>query len=127
MDAYNPEKAPESQAWLEADEQMRIGLIREYHDANDDGSLEGDAKSMHNVLHGIVETQLAEGVEPVPATMAKLQRQGLSRHESIHAVGAVLIEGLYKVMKGEDSEFHPRQYRRRLDKLTAKRWRKGQY
>lgn len=128
MERYNPEQAPEPQTWLELDEQERIDLIREYHDENDDGTLsEDDARSMHNVLHGLVETQLAENVEPVPATLAKLQRQGLKRHEAVHAVGAVLIEGLYKVMQGQETEFHPRQYRRRLDKLTAKRWRKGQY
>lgn len=126
MDSYDPSKTPNKDLWLGLDEQERIALVRDYHSAIDDDS-EESMKPFHSILHAIVENQIAEEVEPVPATMDKLQRQGLSRHEALHAVGAVLSEGLFKTMQGDKEEFENTQYRRRLDKLTAKRWRKGQY
>ncbi len=65
-------------------------------------------------------------VKPVPLTMSKLIRQGLSRHDAIHAIGAVLCEDILGIMKG-DIEHDIKKYRRRLEKLTAKRWRKGKW
>jgi hypothetical protein len=75
----------------------------------------------------IVENQLAMGVDLIPSTFAKLTRQGLSRHETIHAIGAIISEDIFNVMKGDTKEFSPKKYRRKLEKLTAKRWLKGQY
>ena len=66
------------------------------------------------------------GVKPVPSTISKLIRQGLSRHEAIHAIGAVLSEDLFEIMKN-GQEHNIKKYRRRLDKLTAKRWSKGKW
>ena len=67
------------------------------------------------------------GVELIPETIAKLIRQGLDRHEAIHAIGAIISEDIFYIMRRELTEFSPKQYRRKLEKLTAKRWRKGQY
>lgn len=82
---------------------------------------------LHCTIHAVVENQLALGVEYVPETLAKLMRQGLDRHESIHAIGAVLIEDIYSLLKSNAREFSMKKYRRKLEKITAKRWLKGQY
>ena len=78
-------------------------------------------------MHVVVENQLAMGFEPVSATIAKLVRQGLCRHEAIHAVAAIICGDSYNLIKGVTQSWDPRRYRRRLEKLTAKRWRKGQW
>ncbi len=124
MEKYNPLEAPPREDWLELDEATRIGLVRDYHDTID-CELEEDRKQLHAGIHAVVENQIALSVEPVPGTVARLRRQGLSRHEAIHAVGAVLAEGLVSAMQGGGDELNPKKYRRRLEKLTAKRWRKG--
>ncbi len=67
------------------------------------------------------------GVELIPETIAKLTRQGLDRHEAVHAIGAILSEDLFDMLKGNTKEFSSKKYRRKLEELTANRWRKGQY
>ncbi len=126
MESYKPSRNPNPEEWLDLEEEERISLIREFHDCQED-DLPDDAKEMHSVLHAIVENQLVLEVEPVPGTIAKLTRQGLDRHEAIHAIGAILCEDIFDLMKGNTGEFSPKKYRRKLEKLTAKRWRKGQY
>lgn len=86
-----------------------------------------DALSAHSSIHVIVENQLAMGVELIPATIAKLTRQGLDRHEAIHAIGAIITVDIFDMLKGNIQEFSPSKYRRKLEKITAKRWLKGQY
>jgi hypothetical protein len=42
------------------------------------------------VFHVIVENQAAQGLEtPVRRTLARLQAEGLSRHDAVHAVGSI--------------------------------------
>lgn len=67
------------------------------------------------------------GVELIPETIAKLTRQGLNRYEAIHAIGAIISEDIFDLLKGNMEEFSQKNYRRKLDKITAKRWLKGQY
>lgn len=126
MKQYEPSRSPDPEEWLVLDESERIELVREY-------ILEGgeeipeDAENIHAAIHVVVENQIALGVEPVPATMAKLARQGLDRHEALHAIGAVLSEDIFDLLQGNEESWPQQRYRRRLEKLTAKRWRKGQW
>ena len=54
-------------------------------------------------------------------------RQGLDRHEAVHAIGAVLLGDIHELLNSERERFDLRRYRSRLNKLTAKKWRKGKY
>lgn len=126
MDTYNPNKAIDRENWLALDEDLRIELVHYFHSGLDLGMAE-DALQVHSSIHVIVENQLAMGVDFIPETFAKLTRQGLNRHEIIHAIGAIISEDIFDVMKGNIEEFSPKKYRRKLEKLTAKRWLKGQY
>lgn len=126
MDAYDPSIEPDKKVWLEATENERVAAVLEFH-ANNDNDLDEKALIIHSSIHVIVENQLAMGVELLPETIAKLMRQGLSRHEAIHAIGAVISGDILEIVRGEKTEFSPKKYRRKLEKLTAKRWRKGQY
>ncbi|WP_347332005.1 hypothetical protein [Marinimicrobium locisalis] len=126
MISYDPSVQPNKEEWLESTEQERIDLVKNFHELNDE-SLDEEALTVHSAVHVIVENQLAMGVELLPETVAKLTRQGLPRHEAIHAIGAILAEDIFAIVRGERSEVSPNQYRRKLENITAKRWRKGQY
>ena len=124
MDQYDPDHAPDPSEWLELDEGTRIDLVLDYH-ANAEAELPNE--NIHATIHVVVENQVALGEEPVPATIDRLVRQGLDRHEAVHAIGAVLVEDIYNLLRSEQGSFNLRRYRNRLNKLTAKRWRKGKY
>ena len=126
MEDYNPRNAPNPAEWLAIQESERIDMVLFFHDEVED-ELPEDGKTLHSVIHVVVENQIALGVEPVGNAIARLSRQGLSRHEAIHAVGAVLSRDIYDLMQNGQEAFDQTRYRRRLEKLTAKRWKKGQW
>ena len=122
MDSYDPETSPSSADWLRTDEGERIDLALSYHRRK---KIRLPNPRLHAVIHVVVENQLALGEEIVVETLARLQREGLSRHDALHAIGSVLAADLYTVMQ-ENSEATGDVYRRyleRLQKLTAKDWR----
>jgi len=126
MEIYDPSKTPDPVEWQALDEDERINLVEEFHiDAGEEIPEGGSA--LHASFHVVVENQIAMGVEPVPATVAKLTRQGLSRHEAIHAIAAIVCENTYDLLKGNKGNWDAKVYRRRLEKLTAKRWKKEQW
>lgn len=126
MESYDPSIQPNTEEWLEITDDERTAIVREFHEKTEEG-LDEKALTIHSAVHVIVENQLAMGVELLPETIAKLVKQGLSRHEAIHAIGAIITEDIFDIMRGNKSEFSPKQYRRKLEKITAKRWKKGQY
>jgi len=103
-----------------------MDIVRDFHEASGEEFPE-DALEMHTIFHVTVENQLAEKVELLPETIAKLTRQGLDRHEAIHAIAAIISEDIFDLWKGNKTEFSTKQYRRKLEKITAKRWKKGQF
>src|SRR5712691_4725530 len=118
---YDPETSPPSAEWLETDEGERIELVSSYHRRK---KIQLPNAQLHAVIHVVVENQLALGEDVVVETLARLQREGLSRHDALHAIGSVLAADLYELMQ-ETSEatgdaYHG--YLDRLKKLTAKNW-----
>jgi len=82
----------------------------------------------HAVIHVIVENQLALGMQDVAETLSRLVAQGLDRHEAVHAIGTLVTEDAFSLIRSESNEeWDQKRYQNRLEKLTAKRWRKGQY
>ncbi len=126
MEIYDPLIAPDPVDWQALDEDERINLVEEFHLGTGEEIPEGGS-ALHASFHVVVENQIAMGLEPVPATIAKLTRQGLSRHDAIHAVASIVCENTYDLLKGNKREWDPKIYRRRLEKLTAKRWKKGKW
>ncbi len=126
MEQYNPQNAPDPDEWQAISEDERIDLVREFHEQAEEEVPDG-GENIHAVFHVIVENQIAMNLPPVAATVEKLIRQGLNRHEAIHAVGAVLSGDMHELLHGDKESWEPQQYRRRLEKLTAKRWRKGKW
>ena len=126
MEKYAPMKPIQAGQWLALDELDRIEMVHAFH-ARLDNEMPSDALSMHSTIHVIVENQLAMGVELIHETIAKLIRQGLDRHEAIHAIGAIISVDIYDMLKGNIQKYSPIRYRKKLEKITAKRWVKGKY
>jgi thioesterase domain-containing protein len=124
MERYNPLEAPASEEWLDLDESERIALVERYHRR---------ARAVlpnlraHATFHAIVENQAALGDEtPVRRTLARLMKEGLDRHEAIHAVMATLSEHMFDLFRSASPPSDPNaSYYAALEKLTIESWRKN--
>ena len=123
MERYDPEMEPTGAVWLEIDEGERLLLVEEYHrDARI--ALPKRARRLHASMHVIVENQLALNDEPVVRARARLMKEGLSRHDAVHAIGSVVAENIHDLLKQEDSPDIVRvRYYAAVERLTAATWR----
>jgi len=82
--------------------------------------------TIHAVFHAIVENQIAEGLEPVVRAMARLQREGLSRHDAVHAIGSVSAARVFEAMQSKLQDVASTaqsRYNAAVERLSAKSWR----
>jgi hypothetical protein len=124
MNSYDPDRSLPPTDWLETDEAERIELVASYHRRK---KIRLANAQLHAVIHVIVENQLALGEEVVLDALARLQSEGLSRHDAVHAIGFVLAGDVYELMQ-ENADATGDTYRRyleRLQKLTAENWKAG--
>jgi hypothetical protein len=124
MNSYDPDRSSPRADWLGTDEGERLELVASYHRRN---KIRLPNAQLHAVVHVIVENQLALGEEVVLNTLARLQSEGLSRHDAVHAIGSVLADDLYELMQ-ENTDATGDTYRRyleRLQTLTAEKWKAG--
>jgi hypothetical protein len=84
---YDPERGPVAAEWLALSESEKLRTVANFHTSSIKGF--SGAKE-HAALHVVVETQLASGFGPSKRAILRLQRQGLTRHESIHAIAEVV-------------------------------------
>ncbi|MFL9935862.1 hypothetical protein P0D88_44025 [Paraburkholderia sp. RL18-103-BIB-C] len=126
MEAYNPERGPEPESWLELDEQERILLIETWHRV---ARIKLPNLTAHAALHVIVENQMALDLEPVVRAMDRLRKQGLTRHDATHAIGSVVAENLFGILKADhndDAAASQARYYAAVERLTAVSWRRGE-
>ena len=104
--------------WLASTEADRLEMVMAYHRRR---RISLPNRRVHAVIHVVVENQLALAERVVVEAFERLQNEGLSRHDAIHAIGMVLTEHLYDVMKtgGEPSPELHSPYFERLKQLTA--------
>jgi hypothetical protein len=116
---YDPLIAPIPETWLAAAESHRLeGVLTSHrHLRKGVGNLQ-----LHAAIHTVVETQLAEGYPGVGDAMARLLAEGLDRHEAIHALGTVVADCLFGMMKRHRS-FDAQAYAAALAGLDARTWR----
>lgn len=116
---YDPMHAPDPNEWLALDESERIGFVMEYHEQNEE---EMPDVYLHSTIHGVVENQVALGDEyPVEKALHRLVREGLDRHDAIHAIGSVLIKYLWEVGAGASEDFS-KAYFEEVNQLTKQKW-----
>ena len=125
MDSYNPEHAPVGNEWLEIDEDERLMLVEQYHrDARI--RLPKSARRVHATMHTIVENQLALNDEPVVKALDRLMREGLTRHDALHAIGYLVSEQIYDILKhNETPDASKARYYAAIEQLTAAAWLSG--
>jgi hypothetical protein len=123
MERYDPETAPVSEDWLGLDEAKRLILVEDYHrDARI--PLPKRARKMHASMHVVVENQVASKDEPVVRALDRLLKEGLSRHDAVHAIGALVAEEVYDLLKQEEpAETVRARYYAAIETLTAATWR----
>ncbi len=121
MKRYDPKSAPAPEAWLGLDEGLRIELAAAFH--REEG-VEMPNLTVHAVVHAIVENQIALAQPDVVETLARLQREGLDRHEAVHAIGSVLVDHLQQLLGAETAggEQENRGYFAALRDLSAETW-----
>lgn len=124
MTRYDPDKPPDPDTWFRLDEAERINLAEQYHRR---ARVRLPNVRLHATLHVIVENQVALGHElPVRKTLDRLQAEGLTRHDAIHAIGSVLTNQVYHLMKGDAQPDNPNaQYWADLEQLSAEEWRRA--
>jgi hypothetical protein len=125
MDSYSPEHAPVANEWLEIDEDERLMLVEQYHrDARI--RLPKSARRVHATMHTIVENQLALNDEPVVKALDRLMREGLARHDALHAIGYLVSEQIYDILKhNETPDASKARYYAAIERLTAAAWLSG--
>jgi len=117
---YDPDKAPDAAQWLALDEADRTDMVLAAHEGQ---NMEMPSAMAHSGITVAVENQLAEGLPEAVDALARLQAEGLGRHDAVHAIGLVLAEHLWRVLrdpKSADPTHEP--YLRRLRKLTKQEW-----
>jgi hypothetical protein len=120
---YDPASDPDPTAWLETDEAERIEAIMTFHMRIRDPN-QGENPRMHALVHLIVENQLAltDGTESTKLALARLRREGLGRHEAIHAIGSVVAQGIAEVLSSK-KPLDDAAFARKLAALSAAAWR----
>ena len=120
MDVYDPDIAPDPDAWLAMDQSARTALVDIAHDGRFPDALHNAQANriMHASLHQIVETQNATNDPPqVRAALERLTGEGLKRHAAVHAVMQELARHLASL--GDGAPFGKGEYGDRLDRLSA--------
>jgi hypothetical protein len=123
MRLYDPEIAPDPEEWLELDEQERIQLVEEHHEA---AGIRLPNVTVHAAIQAIVENQITEGVESVVRAMARLEQEGLSRHDALHAVGSVVAEYFFSALQAGDGpteRMDQAAFDAAVERLSGRSWR----
>lgn len=122
MKRYDPLDVTTPEEWLDIDEAERLRLVEGYHRR---ARVRLPNAVVHATLHVIVENQAALGDEiPVRRTLDRLMKEGIDRHEALHAVASVLAEHMSNLIRGLASQSDPNAvYYAELEKLTVESWR----
>jgi len=116
---YDPLQAPDPQEWNALDESERIELALRYHKQ---ARVRLPNARLHATIHAIVENQVALGDQtPVAATVERLMKEGLDRHDAIHAIGSAFANFLSAVGRSQPAD-PTALYYEEVGKLTAQGW-----
>jgi hypothetical protein len=78
------------------------------------------------VTRAYLSSYIAERLESVVRAVARLTAEGLSRHDSIHAIATVLAEHINELFNAKADEEHSAAiYSAAVERLTARGWRGG--
>jgi len=124
MQDYNPDETPDPAQWQALSEGSRMLLVKLYHDG---ARVRLPKPNLHYAVHVVVENQVAEGMPAVLRAMQRLQGEGLTRHDALHAIASVAARRVAELLQSGDpqqAQAFEARYAEELDKLTAQEWRK---
>lgn len=98
---YDPNVELDPQAWLALSELERIRLVQSHHVST---RVRVPNMKAHAAMHAAVENQIATGYGPSKRAIARLQSEGLTRHEAVHAVASVVAQFIYELNTGQTAE-----------------------
>ena len=119
---YDPDQAPDPQAWLALREDVRIAQAEVFHKQR---RIRMPALTAHAAFHVVVETQIASGLDAAVRAVPRLMAQGLSRHDAVHAIGWVLAQHLHELMTSDqpdDPAVTNARYAAEVERLQAQDW-----
>ena len=120
MREYDPSATLDPEKWDLLDEDEKMALVQIYHEQSDPDLPD---LALHSLVHTIIENQVALRDElPVAATLARLEREGLDRHDAIHAIASILVNHLHEILSGSETKGTHEQYYEALTALTAESW-----
>lgn len=123
VNRYDPSHTPDPGEWLELDEQDRVDHVERFHLC---AGVDLPNPTLHALLHVVVENQLAIQDAPIVRALARLRKQGLSRHEAVHAIGSLLAQLTYDLLNLKDTAHTSRaRYYAAIERITAAQWRAG--
>ncbi len=105
---YDPAKRVEPQWWRSLGAEERVSLIEAAHVVLPAWHHPVPESRPHALLHVVAENLAARGDEiPVYAALQRLVRQGLQRHDAIHALGNACSEHARAIGSGRASPDDP--------------------
>lgn len=122
MRRYDPEQTPDPEEWLSLDEQERIELVEAFHRS---ARIKLPNAKLHATFHVIVENQLAEELPSVTRAIPRLQGEGLSRHDALHAIGWVLAQHFFELMNAsqpDGRDVAQARYDAAVERLDSATW-----
>ena len=123
MAPYDPLDAPDPVEWQTLTEHERMRLVLDYHREAD---IELPNEQAHAAVHVVVENQVALGDQTLaPASLDRLIREGIDRHDAVHAIGSVLMDFVQELLNDDTASWVNEKYDAELRKLTAKKWLKS--
>lgn len=94
---YDPDRAPDPERWLAQNEMELMEIVQRYHRRE---QIPLPDERVHASYHVMVENQVALGGKtPVGEAVDRLMGEGMSRHDAIHAVGAVLAKHMHRALE----------------------------
>ena len=119
---YNPDQHIDPEDWESHDEGEKIEAVRAYH-RRQRIPLSNDR--IHATFPMAAENQVAMGDRhPAEAVLCRLMREGLNRHEAVHAIASVVARHVYRALQHEAEADLAATYKDELVSLTAESWLK---
>ena len=119
---YDPENAPDPSEWLVLGESERIRLVQSFHVS---ARIKTPSMKAHAAFHAVVENQIATGFGPSCRATERLQKEGLSRHDAIHAIGFIVAKFLHESVTNPGAEPVDTMQSRMnaaIESLSASQW-----
>lgn len=119
---YSPDTAPDPKEWLALPEQERQRVVQNHHVQ---ARVKVPNLKLHSAMHVVVENQLAGGYGPSKCAVERLQSEGLTRHDAVHAIASVVSRFVFELLKSPTAEqqaSHQSRMGAAIDALTAATW-----